>query len=394
MGFLLLLLTFPPLLLSSDHGVIILGGEGEDGPVDTVSLLTEEGWCPPENVILPPLPMAASELTAHHGQSPWNEPEERPYLMVCGFPEGAACYQISPLNGHIVWTPVKAEDPGIDMSMLEYVHSYSNMIKGGVSSMWINKTSGEYQFLWSPMVRNGEDVGFEQMAGWYFDQVPNLSPNFYDLGMYARLSCIAGFTINNQGGYPSMLSISGGYNGSDSLSDLLLMSNIGDGDWEWHFNSMDIGQPRSDHSCIRFSYLGMRGLLLAGGYSYCSTCGGAAPSTLDSLVFMFPENDNHDDLSNANTGIANMVEARSGFGLENWGEEGLVALGGREYGIFPGQSASYKLKDTVEIFDTNEDTWSLRDEWKMEAPRAGFGIITGYNSNNEVHGSEYCKNKI
>merc|ERR1712061_61939 len=104
--------------------------------MDTVSLLTEDGWCPPENVILPPL-------------------------------------------------------PGIDMSMLEYVHSYSNMIKGGVSSMWVNQTSGEYQFLWSPMHRNGADVGFEQMAGWYFDQVPNLSPNFYDLGIYARSSCIA-----------------------------------------------------------------------------------------------------------------------------------------------------------------------------------------------------------
>jgi hypothetical protein len=58
MSCLLLLVASLPLLLSSDHGVIIFGGEGPDGPVDTVSVLTENGWCPSQNMIIPPLPMA------------------------------------------------------------------------------------------------------------------------------------------------------------------------------------------------------------------------------------------------------------------------------------------------------------------------------------------------
>eukprot|EP00091_Calanus_sinicus_P017088 TRINITY_DN3687_c0_g1_i1.p1 TRINITY_DN3687_c0_g1~~TRINITY_DN3687_c0_g1_i1.p1 ORF type:complete len:207 (+),score=65.74 TRINITY_DN3687_c0_g1_i1:58-621(+) len=187
MSRLLVLLSSLPLLLLSDHGVIILGGEGPQGPVDTVSVLTESGWCPSENVIIPPLPIAASGLTAHHGQVVGSH-DDREYLMVCGFPGESACYQISPLNGHFVWTPVGAEEEDIDMEVLEYVHSYTNMIKGGVISMWINKESGEYQFLWSPMIRTSADAGFEQMAGWYKDSVPNLTSDSPSLGTYAHLS--------------------------------------------------------------------------------------------------------------------------------------------------------------------------------------------------------------
>ena len=66
MSCLLLLVAFLPLLLSSDHGVIILGGEVPGEPVATVSVLTENGWCPTERLIIPPLPLAASGLIAHH----------------------------------------------------------------------------------------------------------------------------------------------------------------------------------------------------------------------------------------------------------------------------------------------------------------------------------------
>merc|ERR1711892_705894 len=51
LGALVLLSSLPQLL--ADHGVIILGGQGLDGPLDTVSVLTESGWCPQENVIIP-----------------------------------------------------------------------------------------------------------------------------------------------------------------------------------------------------------------------------------------------------------------------------------------------------------------------------------------------------
>ena len=67
--------------------------------------------------------------------------------MVCGFPGETSCFQISPLSGHFVWTPVSVEDESINMEVLEYVHSYDNMIKNGVTSMWLNKNTGEYEFL-------------------------------------------------------------------------------------------------------------------------------------------------------------------------------------------------------------------------------------------------------
>ena len=328
--------------------------------------------------------MAAPDLTAHHGKVVGTS-EEREYLMVCGFTGDSACYQISPLNGHLVWTPVMAEEEDLDMSMLEYVHSYTNMIKDGVTSMWMNKSTGEYQFLWSPMNRKSPDVGFDQMAGWYKDSVPTLTTDFPSLGSYAHLSCLAQHPLSD--GYPSMVTLSGGYNGSDSLSNLLVMSNVGEGDWQWHTNSLDIGQPRSEHSCISFDLLGESGVLLAGGFSING--GGIVPSSLSSLVFMFAENGNHDDLSNMFTGMAEMVKARAGFGLANWGEEGLVALGGKNYGIFPGVTGSYRLMDTVEIWDKNEDSWSVREEWRMGAPRAAFGIVAKGDTS-EVHGSEYC----
>merc|ERR1719193_723583 len=155
---LLLLLSSSPLLLATDHGVIILGGEGPDGPLDTVAVLTESGWCPPENIIIPSLPLAATGLIAHHGNM--NAQGEREYLVLCGFPGETSCFQISPLNGHFVWTPVGVED--IDMEVLEYVHSYDNMnaqgereylvlcgFPGETSCFQISPLNGH--FVWTPV---------------------------------------------------------------------------------------------------------------------------------------------------------------------------------------------------------------------------------------------------
>merc|ERR1712215_619020 len=369
----------------TDHGVIILGGEGPDGPLDSIAVLTETGWCPPDAVIIPPLPKPQTGLTGHHGRIVGST-VDREYLMVCGFTGlESACFQISPLNGHFTWTPVGVEDESIDMSTLEYVHSYTNMIKDGVTSMWLDKDSGEYEFLWSPMIRSDADASFEQMAGWYRDSVPNLVMESPSLGEYAYLSCLAGHTLSD--GYPSMVTLSGGYNGSESLNELLIMGNLGDGDWEWHRNSILLGETRSDHACLSLDYLGESGLLVGGGYSIPT--GGIVPSSLNSLQFLFSEYGNHDDLSNYFNGLTDMVEGRSGFGLANWSEEGLVAIGGRKYGIFPGQSGSYLLRDSVEVWDKNENSWSVRDEWKMDIARAGFAIVSK-GSYSEVHGSEYC----
>ena len=55
------------------------------------------------------------------------------------------------------------------------------------------------------MVKNGEDAGFEEMAGWYRDQVPNLPAT---LGSYVNVSCLAQHPLSD--GYPSMITLSGG----------------------------------------------------------------------------------------------------------------------------------------------------------------------------------------
>merc|ERR1719481_2267803 len=73
---------------TSDHGVLIFGGEGPEGLLDTVSVLTEHGWCPQDKVLLPPLPMAATGLTAYHG---YENENVRPFIVVCGFPGESAC---------------------------------------------------------------------------------------------------------------------------------------------------------------------------------------------------------------------------------------------------------------------------------------------------------------
>jgi len=374
LGFIFLLSTLP-LLLCTDHGVIILGGDGPEGPLDNVAVLTESGWCPPDNVIIPPLPMPATGLTAHHGTM---DSSHREYLVVCGFPGESACFQISPLNGHFEWTPVGVEDEDINMEELEYVHSYDNMIKNGVTSMWLNTNTQEYEFLWSPMTKNGEDAGWEEMAGWYRDQVPNLPAT---LGPYVAMSCLAQHPLSD--GYPSMVTLSGGIDAEQtSIADLLLMSNVGGGpDWQWHNNSVNIGQPRTSHSCLSFDYLGESGLLLVGGFEHQKNA--IAAITLGSSLYLYADFENHEDLSNVFDGIAEMNDPRHSFGLANWGDEGLVAIGGRY------SSLSSRLLDSVEVWDKNENTWSMRPEWTLDKPRDGFGIVAKGVST-EVIGSEYC----
>ena len=374
LGFILLLSTIR-LLLCTDHGVIILGGDGPEGPLDNVAVLTESGWCPPENIIIPPLPMPATGLTAHHGAA---DSSHREYLVVCGFPGETACFQISPLNGHFEWTPVGVEDEDINMEELQYVHSYDNMIKNGVTSMWLNMNTQEYEFLWSPMTKNGEDAGWEEMGGWYRDQVPNLPAT---LGPYVDLSCLAQHPLSD--GYPSMVTLSGGIDEEyTSISDLLLMSNVGGGpDWQWHYNSVNIGQPRTSHSCLSFDYIGERGVLLVGGFEHQKNA--IAATTLGSSLYLYADYENHEDLSNVFDGIAEMNAPRHSFGLANWGDEGLVALGGRY------SSLSSRLLDSVEVWDKNENTWSMRPEWTLDIPRDGFGIVAKGVST-EVNGSEYC----
>eukprot|EP00091_Calanus_sinicus_P005749 TRINITY_DN16258_c0_g1_i1.p1 TRINITY_DN16258_c0_g1~~TRINITY_DN16258_c0_g1_i1.p1 ORF type:complete len:150 (+),score=35.96 TRINITY_DN16258_c0_g1_i1:45-452(+) len=133
--------------------------------------------------------------------------------------------------------------------------------------------------------------------------------------------------------------------------------------------------------------MGELGLLLAGGFRIQEN--GIVPSSLSSMVFLSAYEDNNSDLGSYFDGMGEMNEARAAFGLANWGEEGLVALGGKRYGIVPGVTGNYVLMDSVEIWDKNENMWNFREEWVLETPLAGFGIVA-MGSYSEVHGSEYC----
>jgi len=92
------------------------------------------------------------------------------------------------------------------------------------------------------------------------------------------------------------------------------------------------------------------------------------------LQHFYAEYENHENLDHVFNGLAEKNDPRSTFGLANWGDEGLVALGGIYYSLSPGQN-SRQLLDSVEVWDRNENTWSRRPEWKLDAPRAGFGIV-------------------
>ena len=133
------LLLLPLQVLTSDHGVLIFGGEGPDGPVDTVSVLTEQGWCPQEHVLLPSLPLAASHLSAYHG---YETEQGRPFIVVCGFPGDQPCYYTTLTNP--VWQPMGLYEEDINLAELEFVTMFANYMGGGLKSMWRNKTSGMY----------------------------------------------------------------------------------------------------------------------------------------------------------------------------------------------------------------------------------------------------------
>jgi len=369
--------VFPFLCLSalgSDLGLIIFGGEGPDGPLSTVSVLTENGWCPQENILLPPLPVAASNLKAFHGI----ETNLRPYIVVCGFPGDIPCYETT--LSFPTWRAVGLYDKTIDMSELEFVDMYENYKAGALTSMWKNKTSGMFDFLWTP----GQlDPDSGEMVGWMRDDIPSI--NIEALGADPDLCCVEQPVF--PGGYPYMTTISGGFYEGHSLDQMLIMDShlkdFPDG-WEWKNNSRSLHEPRSGHACLKINFLGTKGLLVAGGFAVNEDAEEA--STLSSLEFFFGDDDNLSDLPNAFEGLQSMSQPRANFGLVSWGEDALVAVGGKTY---DGHYPDYKLLDSVEIWDKTEDVWSVREEWKLETPRADFGIATrGFNDG--IVASDYC----
>merc|ERR1719347_84062 len=360
---------------ASDHGVLIFGGEGPEGLLNTVSVLTEHGWCPQDKVLLPPLPMAATGLTAYHG---YENENVRPFIVVCGFPGESACYYTS-LSSQ-VWRPMGLYEEDIVMADLEFVTMFANYMGGGLKSVWRNKTTGMYDFLWAPGAAQDDGA----MVGWMRHSTP-ASLDSAALGSEPRLSCVVQPVFSSDG-YPIMVTFSGGFDTDHSLDQVLIDdAHVDDEDpyHEWKNNSIGLGQPRSEHSCTKFEMLGTGGVLLVGGFSLKS--GSDTRTTLPTMEFLFPDPGAHSDIGNIFRGFQPMKQPRAGFGLADWGYDGLVAIGGKTYW----SRVSYELLDSVEMWDKVEDTWAIREEWQMESPRAGFGIVNkGFS--NEVQGSDYC----
>jgi len=366
----ILWLALPFSVICSDFGVVIFGGESPGGVVDTVSVLTKKGWCPKENVIIPPLPMASSGLEAVQGPyRDWGDGRKSQYIVVCGFPGNQACYYTAPLDGRLFWTPVEAmigdgDNMNVDMNELEFIHAFTNM-KAGISSLWKNKKSGQLEFLWS-MAEWDRNPG-SKMYGWLReDSFPGLPKN--SLGIYPKLNCISNILVDD--GYPWMISFSGGFDGLMIQEELIVYGSY----QGWQNNSLGIGEPRAAHSCLRFELHQWPGLLLAGGIGISPESG--EYSTLNSMHFMYPnEKENSDDGSSYEV-FEPMIQPRSEFGLAEWGSDledyGLVAIGGKQIGNL----GNVELLYSVEVWDQREEKWAVREELTMDKPLAGFGILT------------------
>jgi len=85
-----------------DEGLLFVGGEGPDGPLDTIHLLTKDGWC--KNLDLPPLPEALPSPSVYFPDwSKLNYPEDyKEYVVLCGFSSGKLCRYARP--GNEEWT--------------------------------------------------------------------------------------------------------------------------------------------------------------------------------------------------------------------------------------------------------------------------------------------------
>ena len=136
---------------------------------------------------------------------------------------------------------------------------------------------------------------------------------------------------------------------------------------------------------MKYKMMGIDGFLVAGGFSVRPDLD--EPITWETMEFFYADEDDHSEYTHVFTGTAQMRQPRSNFGLADWGEEGLVAVGGRVYG---GSLTEYELLDSVEIWDINEDIWTLRDEWKMPQARAGFATLTKGYMSAQVVGADYC----
>jgi len=364
---------------NGDLAIIVLGGEGPDGLLDTVDVLTtEQGWCPEDKVKIPKLPMAAGNLTAHFGG--------RQFLVVCGFPGDHACFHISPANGDMEWQPL-IDHSGFDvgLSELEYISSTDNHERMGISGLFRRKNDSSFRMLWNPLGRLGEAEN--KMTGWIdyrnegsdYVEFPPLSDDPF-------ATCLGSFVMPNT--MPCANVLSGGFLDGETTNNMNIWISTCEGpDYDvWLPTETDSLVPRSYHHCRKFGWNDTSGLLLIGGWEPLYD------RSLSSMEFLDSE---YPYLSlQRSTFLPEMNVGRHSFGLAHFNApsspEYLVALGG--------VGDEGELLSSVEIFadpdhqrpDSNP-SWFMKPNWEMKTGRKGFAAVAnGAGVGSLVNRYDFC----
>jgi len=368
---------------NGDLAIIVLGGEGPDGLLDTVDVLTtEQGWCPEDKVKIPKLPMAAGNLTAHYGSTG--------FLVVCGFPGVHACFHISPAIGHMEWQPlIDHASFDVGLSELEYISSTDSHMRQGVTGLFRRKNDSSFKLLWNVIQ---EMAGENRMTGWR----DNYDADGADDVQYPPLSgdpfaaCLATFVMPN--GMPCTKVLSGGFLDGETSNDMSLWFTtcIGsENNYTWIPYEPGSLVPRSYHHCRNFAWNDTKGLLLVGGWE--SKLG----QSLSSMEFLEFEMDNSFQQS---TFLPEMNFGRHSFGLAHFNApsadgdlnknhpEYMVALGG--------VGDDGEILSSVEIFADPDQfpytpTWFLKHNWEMKIGRKGFAAVAN-GVGSLVNRTDFC----
>merc|ERR1719341_2918155 len=97
--------SFVAAVQGCGEGVLVVGGEGAQGPLQELHLLTNTGWC--QNIDLPKLPeplVQPSVLLADYSIFSNISPEVKEYVIVCGFATETVCRYAG--VGDAEWKPM------------------------------------------------------------------------------------------------------------------------------------------------------------------------------------------------------------------------------------------------------------------------------------------------
>merc|ERR1712025_545698 len=372
-----------------DLAIIVLGGEGPDGLLDTVDVLTtEQGWCPEDKVRIPKLPMAAGNLTAHYGP---DYASASGFLAVCGFPGDHACFHISPGNGHMEWQPVLNQYEELDLSEHEYISSTESHQRKGMSGLFRRKNDGSFRMLWNPLGDNGEEAP-NRMTGWMDYNLDGADDVQYPpLSGDPFAACLGSFVMPN--GMPCAQVLSGGFVEGETTNNMSIWltscygSEIADA---WVPSDTGSLVPRSYHHCRKFDWFDTNGLLLVGGWEPIF---GQSLSSMEFLVSEPP----YFSLQ-LSTFLPEMNAGRHSFGLAHFNApsaDGDLNQNHQEYMVALGGVGDHgEILSSVEIFADPDQfpyapAWFLKPDWEMKTARKGFAAVAN-GAGSLVNRYDFC----